>query len=265
MVKIKTLENKNRPWVIAHRGYRGAYPENTISAFMGAIEVKADMIELDVCLTKDRVPVVIHDSTLERTTDGQGCVSEHSLSELNELDAGSWFSSKFKSESIPTLEETLEKIRGQITVNIEIKPESFEYSKPSDAIEIQICKLVEKYEMLDAVLISSFEHSYFSSIHSYYRKFKKLNALRIAPIQENYLSEEKIIELCKKEEAYSFHPNESLVTYSLIDKLKIFGFKIFPYTINDEKRMEDLIKMGVNGIISDEPKMLWEVIQKFYK
>ena len=119
--------------------------------------------------------------------------------------------------------------------------------------------------MLDAVLISSFEHSYFSSIHSYYRKFKKLNALRIAPIQENYLSEEKIIELCKKEEAYSFHPNESLVTYSLIDKLKIFGFKIFPYTINDEKRMEDLIKMGVNGIISDEPKMLWEVIQKFYK
>ena len=84
MLKIKAIEQKNRPWVIAHRGYRGVCPENTISAFKAAIEVKADMIELDVCLTRDRVPVVIHDATLERTTDGKGLVSEYTLSELNE-------------------------------------------------------------------------------------------------------------------------------------------------------------------------------------
>ncbi len=111
--QIKTLENKNRPWVIAHRGYRAAFPENTISAFMAAIEVKADMIELDVCLTRDRVPVVIHDMTLDRTTNGTGLVSEYKLSELKEFDAGSWFSSKYKGESIPTLEETLDQIRGE--------------------------------------------------------------------------------------------------------------------------------------------------------
>jgi len=265
VVKIKTIEQKNRPWVIAHRGYQGAYPENTISAFKAAIEVKSDMIELDVCFTNDRVPVVIHDNTLERTTSGKGLVSEHSLSELKELDAGSWFSSKFKSESIPTLEETLDQIRGRITVNIEIKPESFEPSKPADAIEIQICKLVEKFKMSDSVLISSFEHSFFSRIHSFYQKFNKLNPLRIAPIQGIFVSDDAVIQLCQQEKAYSYHPNESYVTASFIKELKASGIRIFPYTINDEERMEELIRMGVHGIISDEPELLWKVIKKIFK
>ena len=98
MENIIRMEQKKRPWVVAHRGYRGLYPENTLAAFEAAIAVGADMVELDVCLTRDRVPVVIHDKTLYRTTDGKGLVSEHSLSELKELDAGSWFSSEFKGE-----------------------------------------------------------------------------------------------------------------------------------------------------------------------
>jgi len=265
VVKIKDIEQKNRPWVIAHRGYRGAYPENTISAFKAAIEVKADMIELDVCLSKDRVPVVIHDATLERTTDGRGLVSEYTLSELKELDAGSWFSSEFEGESIPTLEETLDQIRGRITVNIEIKPGDFESSEPLDAVEIQICKLVEKFEMEDAVLISSFKHSFFSRIHSFYRKYKQQNIPRIAPIQGVFKSKDSIIDLCKQEKAYSYHPNESHVTRPLIDALKLCGYRIFPYTINYEERMKQLIQMGVHGIISDEPERLWEVIKNLYK
>ena len=95
MKKIKILEKKNRPWVIANRGYRSAFPENTISAFEAAIQVKADMIEFDVCLSRDRIPVVIHDKTLDRTTDGKGLVADFSLSELKELDAGSWFKKEF--------------------------------------------------------------------------------------------------------------------------------------------------------------------------
>ena len=107
MENINKLENIKRPWVVAHRGYSARYPENTASAFDAAISAGADMIELDVCITKDRVPVVIHDQTLERTTDGAGMVSEFNLSELKKLDAGSWFSPEFKGESIPTLEEIL--------------------------------------------------------------------------------------------------------------------------------------------------------------
>ena len=97
MESINLLEHKKRPWVVAHRGYRGKFPENTLAAFEAAIDVEADMIELDVCLTSDRVPVVIHDETLDRTTDGKGLVSEHSLSDLKKLDAGSWFSAEFRN------------------------------------------------------------------------------------------------------------------------------------------------------------------------
>ena len=82
MEKIIKLEKIKRPWVVAHRGYSGRYPENTASAFEAAIGAGADMIELDVCMTKDRVPIVIHDKTLERTTDGHGLVSAFSLSKI---------------------------------------------------------------------------------------------------------------------------------------------------------------------------------------
>ena len=148
MEKILKLEKIKRPWVVAHRGYSGRYPENTASAFEAAIGAGADMIELDVCMTKDRVPIVIHDKTLERTTDGHGLVSELKLSKLKKLDAGSWFSPEFEGESIPTLEEILMQIRGKIPVNIEIKPESFESNDPADAIEKQICRMVEKWNSL---------------------------------------------------------------------------------------------------------------------
>ena len=111
MENINTLEKLKRPWVVAHRGYSAQYPENTVSAFEAAIDAGADMIELDVCLTKDRVPVVIHDKTLERTTDGNGLVSELTLSKLKKLDAGSWFSPEFKGLTIPTLEEILLQIK----------------------------------------------------------------------------------------------------------------------------------------------------------
>jgi len=262
MESINLLEHKKRPWVVAHRGYRGKFPENTLAAFEAAIDVEADMIELDVCLTSDRVPVVIHDETLDRTTDGKGLVSEHSLSDLKKLDAGSWFSAEFRNENIPTLEELLQKIRGRITVNIEIKLESFEAPAPPDSIEIQVCKLVEKLGMTDSVIISSFEHLFFARIQRWYRAQKKSTALRMAPLQGSPLAEEFAVALCKRNKAYSYHPDESLVTHSLIQTLKADGLRIFPYTINDEKRMEQLIKWGVSGIISDEPERLWKVIRE---
>ena len=262
MESIITLEQQKRPWVVAHRGYRAKYPENTLAAFEAAISVEADMIELDVCLTRDRVPVVIHDKALDRTTDGKGLVSEHTLAEIQKLDTGSWFNAEFKEESIPTLEEVMLKIRGRITVNIEIKPESFEAPAPADAIETQVCKLVEMLGMADSVLISSFEHFFFARIQRWYREQKKLTALRVAPLQEAPIDDEIAVALCRRQKAYSYHPDESLVTRSLIQMLKADGYQIFPYTINDEKRMEQLIRWGVSGIISDEPERLVKVIRR---
>ena len=261
MENIIRMEKVNRPWVVAHRGYRGLYPENTLAAFEAAIAVGAEMVDLDVSLTRDRVPVVIHDNTLYRTTDGKGLVSEHSLSELKELDAGSWFSSEFKGEAVPTLEEVLQLVRGKISVNIEIKRGSFEAAAPTDAIEFQICELVERMNMVDSVLISSFEHFIFPRVQRWYRNHGKSSVLRIAPLQVAPLSEELALGLCQRQNAYSYNPNENNVTQSLIEIMKAGGFRIFPYTINDEKRMEQLIKWGATGIISDEPELLWKVIR----
>ena len=83
--------------------------------------------------------------------------------------------------------------------------------------------------------------------------------------QGYFESDDAVIELCQREKAYSYHPNESFVTTSIIEKLKACGYRIFPYTVNDEERMLNLIQMGVNGIISDEPEKLRKIIQKFYK
>lgn len=105
----------------AHRGYSATYPENTLLAFERALETGVEQIELDVALTKDQHVVIIHDDTLERTTDGQGRVNEHTLAELARLDAGSWKDSAYQGQRIPTLEEVLERVSGQAWLNIEIK------------------------------------------------------------------------------------------------------------------------------------------------
>ena len=96
---------------IAHRGFSGKYPENTNIAFARAIELGADMIELDVTLSKDKIPVVIHDDTLERTSNGKGKVRNVPLEKLKQLDFGSWMHSNFSEERIPTLEEVLKIIK----------------------------------------------------------------------------------------------------------------------------------------------------------
>ena len=264
MENIKIIELKNRPWVVAHRGYRAKYPENTIIAFEAAMAAEADMIELDVCLSRDRIPMVIHDKTLDRTTNGKGLVSAHTLAELKKLDAGSWFGEEFKGEAIPTLMELLLKIKGRITVNIEIKPESFEAPAPRDAIEVQVCEMVEKLEMVDSVIISSFEHLFFSRIERWYREQNKSATIRTATLQETPLANNLAVTLCQRHNAYSYHPDECFVTHELIQLIQHKGFRIFPYTINTEERMEQLIKWGVSGIIVDEPVLLWKVIRRLH-
>ncbi len=108
--------------IIAHRGYSAAAPENTLAAFRKAIELKPGMIECDIRRTKDGKLVIIHDATLERTTNGSGKVADHTLEELRQLDAGSWFAPEFAGEKLPTLDEAIECIKGSgVKLIIEIK------------------------------------------------------------------------------------------------------------------------------------------------
>jgi glycerophosphoryl diester phosphodiesterase len=137
------------PLVIAHRGASGTCPENTLAAFRHAQALGADMIELDVQLARDGNVVVIHDWTLDRTTDGSGPVGARSLAELRALDAGAWFASAFGGERIPTLAEVLAEVR--IPVNVELKPLG------DDGLEAAALAVVEMAGALPRVVFSSFE------------------------------------------------------------------------------------------------------------
>ena len=132
------------PVIIAHRGYRKRYPEDPMAAFAAAFDAGAHMVELDVTLTRDRRVVVLHDVTLDRTTDGRGRARGFTLDELKQLDAGSWFDPRFTGERLPTLAEVLDLCAVRGMVNIEIKADAFEAGRLPDSIEQQVLTAVRK-------------------------------------------------------------------------------------------------------------------------
>jgi glycerophosphoryl diester phosphodiesterase len=109
------------PFILGHRGASAYTPENTLIAFQRAFELGADGIELDVTLTQDGIPIVIHDDWVDRTTNGTGPVSDMTLEEIRQLDAGGWFNEEFRGEKIPTLEEVLTRVPADKIVNVELK------------------------------------------------------------------------------------------------------------------------------------------------
>jgi len=244
-----SLKNIRYPLMIAHRGYRAKYPENTLAAFRAAADAGVQMIELDVTLTRDRKMVVIHDDTLDRTTDGTGRVCDFCLAQLKQLDAGSWFHACFAGERIPTLAEVLDMASNRMMVNIEIKPEAFEPSAPADAIEHQVMDLVRKHSAEDAVLISSFEHKILERISL----FPDPPALGV--LTEN-MSTEKIVPLCKKIRAFCWNPDSFCVNRQEINLIHQTGCRVFPYTVNQRKKIEKLLEMGADGVFTDDPMVM---------
>ncbi len=140
---------------IAHRGFKGAYPENTMLAYEKAIETGADGIEFDVHLTKDSELVIIHDETLERTTDGKGLIKDKTLQELKKLNASKGYLS-CEVQTIPTLREYFDFAKNKdIITNIELKTSIIRY----EGIEKKVYDLINEYGMKDKIIISSFNHN----------------------------------------------------------------------------------------------------------
>lgn len=136
---------ERKPQVIAHRGFSGAYPENTISAIKGAINLGVDMVELDVRLSRDCVPVIFHNSSLMAITSCPHRVEGLTVSELKTLDVGLWCGETFRGEQIPTLDEVLALTRGRIPVNLDIK---------TPAAIVPVIASVQAHRMLDEVVLS---------------------------------------------------------------------------------------------------------------
>jgi len=237
------------PLFIAHRGYSASYPENTLAAFNGAIDAGAHMIELDVCLSKDRHLVVIHDETVDRTTNGTGAVRALTLDQLGRLDAGSWFDPRFNTERLPTLARVLDAAKGHLLVNIEIKPEAFEKEGPADAVERQVLNLVREKNMLDEVLVSSFEWLMLGNL----RKLESgiaLGLLAEAP------ADERLRRCYQRINGFSWHPDFRVLTRQQVDRLHDLGARVFPYAVDGRIDSLGMLAMGVDGLIVDDPRQM---------
>ena len=253
-LKPVKLTNFKRPLIIAHRGYRAKYPENTLASFSAALDIDVKMIELDVMLTRDRKMVVIHDATLERTTDGHGQVNSYTLQELKELDAGSWFYIQFAGERLPELEEVLDLVRGRTLLNIEIKPNAYETHRPADAIEKQVVELVRRKNALTSVLISSFEWKILENVAS------MEDAPAIALISK-YPAEGDNVKLCIRLKAFSWHPNCRELKYDQVKIMREEGIRVFPYNVDSPGEYQRMIQMDVDGIITSDPPLLSDLAQ----
>jgi glycerophosphoryl diester phosphodiesterase len=270
----------DRPLNIAHRGARSLAPENTLAAARRAAMVEADMWELDVRLSADGVPVVVHDESLIRTSNVTGAsfpaaddpwpVQKFTLSELKALDFGSWFAladpfgqialhtlsssetSAYQGETIPTLAEalTFSSDRG-LMVNVEIKDLT---GLPGDTdIVEQVVRDIESVGMVERVIISSFNMNYI-------RQSKQL----LPEAAVGFISDRELpapADLLEAIQADAYHPHQGCLAASTISDLRKKGFLVNVWTVNDPQRMNAFIDQEVTGIITDFPQLLRQALK----
>lgn len=236
------------PLVIAHRGGRKWAPENTMAAFKRTLESGADGIELDIHRCKSGELVVIHDETVDRTTNGHGFIKDKSWSELKSLDAGSWFDPKFKSESLPLLIDVLRLINGKVLLNVEIKNDAVRYP----GIESDLAVVLSKYKYPQKIIVSSFDHDIVRLFH------KKAPQYKTAMLDETI--PDNVVDYATKDGAYAWNPDFQL----LRDKQQVAahnaGLKVFVWTPNKKDEWERMAACDVDGIITDDPVGLMEAL-----
>mgnify|MGYP000845331203 CR=1 FL=1 len=240
--------------IIGHRGACAYYPENTMVSFTAAHELGAEMIETDVQLTKDRVPVLYHDEELQSCTNGNGRVATYTLSELRKLDAGSNFDPRFAGEKIPLLEELLEYARDRIALNLEIKTEAV-VDEISGGVEELILTLVRRYGMEEHVVYSSFDPR--AVLH-----LKEIDSSAACAILFHRPLWKKIPphQIVSMLDADGFNCSKHQMTREWADDLKEHGIPVNVYTVNSTQGMRRLLDLGVNGIFSNRPDLLKKVV-----
>lgn len=255
--KNKSKANKKDFWVIAHRGWSGSYPENTLIGLHEAIKLGCHMIEFDVTLTKDRKPIIIHDKTLSRTTNGYGKVHKYMYKDLRKLDAGSWFHPKYAGTPLPSLDEILLISKGSgIMINIEIKKDNWDETLQDDSIERQIIQAIDKYNLVDKIIISSFRWGYIERIH------KLAPHIKTALLHYKSTATLNPAKLKKKYGIVSFNPQEIELNKKFVIKCHDVGLKVLPFTINTYTEMEQYILMGVDGMFTNHPNRLFRFFEE---
>jgi glycerophosphoryl diester phosphodiesterase len=241
------------PLIIAHRGASLHAPENTLSAFATAIQQGAHAIELDAKLSADGQVVVIHDATVNRTTDGKGRVANLELTALRDLDAGSFFSEQYRGEKIPTLIEVFELVAGKrMLVNVELT----NYTTPHDDLVKQVCDLVVRFGMEKSVLLSSFLPS-------------NLTAARglLPDTPQGFLAGRGWMGWWSRSFGFNFgdyqalHCNLKDVRTRQVVRVHRLGRRVHVWTVNTVKDLRRLFDWGVDGVFTDDPLLAFEALK----
>jgi len=241
-----------RPLIFAHRGASAHAPENTLAAFELAVAQGADGIELDAKLSADGEVVVIHDATVTRTTGGEGRVSQLTLATLRELDAGSFFSEKYKGEKIPTLAEVFETIGNHVIINVEL---SNYYTVPLDGLAEKVCKLVKRFGLQENVLFSSFLPSNLARARSL-----------LPEVPRGLLAMGGWMGWWARSFGFNFgdyqvlHTNLRDVTARQIARVHRLKRRAHVYTVNTAEDIRNLLSWNVDGIITGDPKLAVEIL-----
>ncbi len=246
MVRVGDLR-KRYPVITGHRGFQERYPENTMVSFAAAVEAGADVIEMDVHLTRDGVPVIIHDETVDRTTDGRGRVGKMLLEEIRELDAGCWFGPQFTAERVPTLKEVLDRFGGRVVLNIEIK--AYDESDPTvrGKMERKVVRMVAEAGIAEGVLISSFGAGILA------RAGRMTGAPALALISRVAFDEETL-ETCRRLGVFSLHPRFDVTTGALVRAMHGTGIQVYAFGADSADRIGRLAALGVDGVIAKNPR-----------
>ena len=240
-------EKLQHPLIIAHRGASELAPENTLEAFQIAADLNVSAIEFDVMLCADQHPIVIHDSTVDRTTNGTGKVYSLSIEDLKKLDAGRQFGLKYKNCRIPELHEVLQKFGRSIPLNLELK----NLHSPFDKLPEIVYREVKIFKCSENILYSSFNPIALLRI-----KQLDPNARTALINTRSAISRKTRLMIGSFLYNFSLHPDWRDVSINLIKRLSSQGKKVIPYTVNDPGKARELIELGVHGIITNKPNIL---------
>lgn len=244
----------NKVTITGHRGAAGYAPENTLASIRKALEIGVDRIEIDIHQSIDSIVVVLHDETVDRTSNGTGVVREMYYKDLRKLDVGSFFSAEFKGEKIPSFEEVLQVIDGKCDLLIEFKNGNDHYPR----IEEHVLELINKYDASSWCMVHSFNINVLERIHLKAPSLK-LHKLFIANLRFTSLYVDIGIGSFNPSdypyiEEYSI--NEYFGNRTIINQLHLLGKKVNIWTLNDPKRIEAYKELGIDGIISDFPDII---------
>jgi glycerophosphoryl diester phosphodiesterase len=240
------IENFPRPILFAHRGDLAHAPENTLPAFQQAIQKGADGVELDAKLTADGHVVVIHDSTVDRTTDGTGRVASLTLEAIRKLDAGKWFNEKFSGTKVPLLDEVFETVGRDKLINIELK----NYFTPRDGLVLKICELIKRHNNPSQIIFSSF-----------YPSNLKIAAQTLPEVSRGLLAMPGLLGLWARSFGFMFgdyqalHPHVSSASREQMQRVHRLNRRVHVWTANTPEEIIRLKNWGADGIFTDDPQM----------